>query len=283
MRKYTVYSIDFPNGYKYYGITGRKFSVRKAEHCCPHKEKKNHFHNSIRFYKKDLIWTILHEGLSEIEAKDKEIEYIASYDKKDMLFNSTPGGNLPWNTGLTGFKPSPESVKKQVESRKGYKHSEETKNKISVSNMGKVVTKDVVLKSIKSKGAIPLEVYNLKGEYIGTWDNKSECSRTLGLLNNKIHDCLNGVYYSHRGYRFKLNGMEFPLFVDGRTTVNKSKHIAVARKRFNAKIVVNDITNSMEFLSLIEFRQHFKLTRKVAYASIKNGNIGSYKITKISN
>ena len=39
---------------------------------------------------------------------------------------------------LKGRKISSETTKKRLETRKGYKHTEETKEKIRVSNIGKV-------------------------------------------------------------------------------------------------------------------------------------------------
>lgn len=47
-------------------------------------------------------------------------------------------GCIPWNKGKKGlWKPTEEMTRKRLESRKGYKHSEETKRKISLGNKGK--------------------------------------------------------------------------------------------------------------------------------------------------
>ncbi len=44
-------------------------------------------------------------------------------------------GQIPWNKGMKGvYTQSKESVEKRVESRKGYRHSEETKRKIGNAN-----------------------------------------------------------------------------------------------------------------------------------------------------
>ena len=68
------------------------------------------------------------EGLEDQEAKDLEISLIAEYGRKDLgtgiLLNRTAGGD-----GVS--EKSPETIQKWIKSRNGFKHSEETKKKLS--------------------------------------------------------------------------------------------------------------------------------------------------------
>ena len=83
----------------------------------------------------------LNENLEEQEAHSKEVELIKFIGRNDLklgpLLNLTDGGE-----GSSGAIRSPEAIAKAVESRKGYKPSEETKRRISESNIGRTITEE---------------------------------------------------------------------------------------------------------------------------------------------
>jgi len=58
---------------------------------------------------------------------------------------------IPWNKGLKTGKRSKESIIKQIQSRVGYKHSDETKKKIGLGNKGKLVSKETCMKISNAK------------------------------------------------------------------------------------------------------------------------------------
>jgi group I intron endonuclease len=282
MKKYLVYKAISPSKKVYIGITCRKFSVRKNEHIydATVRNKKRPFCCAIRKYGKQIEWSILESNVSEEQAKQFEMSYIKEFKKVTKVYNVTAGGDTSWNAGLTGFKRSIESIIKQQAARKGYSHSQETRNKISTSNTGKVYTKETIEKSIKSKNSEPVLVYKLDGSFVGEWLNKAECSRDLGLLHNKIHDCINGVVSQHRGYKFKLKSQShFSKTKDNRFKKrDEDTLIKIARLSvdYNIKTSQNEI-----FESFYEFRKRFNLTPKRARTCINKGQLNDIIIHKI--
>jgi hypothetical protein len=82
----------------------------------------------------DYFGEILEDNLDWATACEREKYWINYYGRKDLnlgtLVNLTDGGN-------GGANRSKETIKQIIESRKWYRHSEETKQKISKSNTGK--------------------------------------------------------------------------------------------------------------------------------------------------
>jgi predicted GIY-YIG superfamily endonuclease len=79
---------------------------------------------------------ILFDNLPYEEAKKKEVEFISLYGRKDLglgtLCNMTDGGE-----GTFGLS---KNIRKVISDKlKGYKHSQETKEKMKISNSGKNV------------------------------------------------------------------------------------------------------------------------------------------------
>ena len=63
------------------------------------------------------------------------------------------------------------------------------------------------LKNSVRQGSKPFKVIRISdGVILGTWVNKNECARCLGLDRRKISACLKGYYgrKSHKGCRFEL-------------------------------------------------------------------------------
>lgn len=78
---------------------------------------------------------VLFEDLTWEQAVEKEKEFISLYGRQDLglgtLANFTNGGD-----GTLGYKHTEETLKKKSLSMTGFKHSEESKNKISNANKG---------------------------------------------------------------------------------------------------------------------------------------------------
>lgn len=144
MNSFVVYChLNKVNEKKYIGITCQSLSQRFR--------KGNGYKNSPYFYNaiQKYGWhnfehQVLYSGLTEKEAKEKEIEMIAKYHTTDPVFgyNLTPGGegysgkDNPW----FGKHHTEESKQKMSQSRKGIPKTEEWKRKISESNKGKFVS-----------------------------------------------------------------------------------------------------------------------------------------------
>lgn len=129
-----VYShTNLINGKKYIGITSKI-----PEHRWGHNGSGyigcTYFFNAINKYGWDnFSHEILYDGLSEEEAKNKEIELIKKYKTNDENYgyNLTAGGD-----GSLGREVSDETKQKIGDANRGTKHSEETKRLISERLIG---------------------------------------------------------------------------------------------------------------------------------------------------
>lgn len=102
------------NGKKYIGITKQKPEERWRQ---GKGYKKGAFHNALKKYGWDgFSHVVLYSELSEVEAKEKEIELIAKYHTNEEAngYNITEGGD-----GTSGYKRSADEIKAMSISRKG--------------------------------------------------------------------------------------------------------------------------------------------------------------------
>ena len=135
---YTVYMhINKTNGKKYVGFTGQALKKRWGNGL---NYTSKYFRNAILKYGWDgflhieLMW-----NLTEIEAKKNEIIFINAYksNKAESGYNLTSGGE-----GVSGYKPTKETLKRLSESHKGIKLSDEAKEKLSKFNKGKKLSEE---------------------------------------------------------------------------------------------------------------------------------------------
>lgn len=112
-------AVNVTNGDMYVGQTRRAFSKRLSGHKYAAKSSDGRFQRAIRKYGWGAFsWVVIDEALEE-ELNDLEAEYIAYYRSIGKhLYNETDGGG----------------------GKCGYQHTEETKQKISKSNTGRVHT-----------------------------------------------------------------------------------------------------------------------------------------------
>lgn len=103
--------------------------------------------------------------MPKILTKNEKISQIIKIKWQDPKYRKriclSHKGKIPWNKGIKtglipktafkkGHKQSLETIEKRRLSRSGYRHSEETKEKISKSNMGKIGwNKDMIYKRAK--------------------------------------------------------------------------------------------------------------------------------------
>lgn len=204
--KYEVYLAVSPSNTYYVGITSQGFEVRKSQHFDKAFSNKlqTPFYKALRKYGDEIEWFVIAHDLSKSEACKMEKEYIAKYKELFEVYNVTPGGELPWNTGTKGVcTRSEESIKKQMESRKGYTHSEETRIKISKANKGRKQPEGFQEKWHKSKNVAEFEAYDPTGKFLGVFLNRAKFAKEHNLPNGKISDCLNKKRKHTKGYTFK--------------------------------------------------------------------------------
>lgn len=151
-RKWIVYAhINKTNGKQYIGITSQSPQDRWGKNGSQYtKAKHPYFRNAINKYGWDgFEHKILFSGLTEEEAKAKEIELIKNlhtyiYDENCKGYNMTLGGE-----GVLGHKPSQETLSKMSMSHIGEKnsfygkhHSEQQRDKWSKDRKGKNTGKE---------------------------------------------------------------------------------------------------------------------------------------------
>ncbi len=209
MNDFCVYFYVRDDGSPYYVGIGKK-KRPFAKHA--------HRSHNIDFKPKnnDQI-LIIHQNLTNEEAKLLEIEYIAKYKRKcdgGILINLTLGGdgrNGNKATEETKRKMSeaqkgkiikPESITKMVETRKtngSYIPSDETRKKMS----------EIALKTGKSKGsknpaARAILAFHKNGNFIGKFDTAREAAEKLN-----IGDCWKHIPSVCKGQRKHTNGFVF--------------------------------------------------------------------------
>lgn len=191
--------INMSNNKRYVGITSQKVEYRWNYGKAYLSNK--YFISAINKYGWDgFEHIVLFDGLTKEEAQSKEIELIKQWDTTNRLYgyNITLGGE-----GTNGFNPPPELRQKWSEIRKGFRHTEETKKKMSESTS--LRRPDVRKKSAEAKFK-PVCAYSLNDEYIATFDSIIGAAKEFGLSNAQrahISDCCNGTRRSTGGYKWK--------------------------------------------------------------------------------
>ena len=130
--RWTVYCHTCPNGKKYIGITSYSVNVRWGNGG--NKYKKQPFYGAIKKYGwNNIKHEIILENLSKEEAENKEIELIKKYKTlvSENGYNCATGGGVNF-----GFKLSEEAKEKIRLAKIGFRHSQETKDKMSKDRKG---------------------------------------------------------------------------------------------------------------------------------------------------
>lgn len=194
-KKWCVYChTNKANGKKYFGITSRDPEKRWKDG--------NGYRNQIVFWRAICKYTwdgftheIIVDNLTEYEAKEKEIELIASYKTNCNKYhnpmygyNMTNGGD-----GTYGYFPTEETCKKISDSLKGRVMSEASRHKMSESRKGMVFTEEHKMKISEGQLGKKLSEETKKkigtsrvGKYNGT-DNPNYGNHKLAGKNNPMY------------------------------------------------------------------------------------------------
>lgn len=197
------------NNKKYVGITGKPVNVRwkngNGYKSSPH------FYSAIKKYGwNNFEHKILFNNLTRMEAEQKEKELIAKWNLKDRNFgyNMTDGGE-----GTCGYKPTEEQLRKMSErfkgenhpfygkkmpkefclaisrGRKGIKFSEEHKENLRKSRLGRTLSEE---QKNKIKDSSPLKRKIICLETLETFDSISDASFKFGKDAGHISECCLG-------------------------------------------------------------------------------------------
>ena len=158
----------------YIGWTKKSLDERWNQHkrAALRHQGNRKFYNAIKKYGTDA-WSleIIQENLKPTEAKQKEMEFIETFNSYIDGYNSTLGGD--GNNGIVMSEESNErrsialkGIPKDYLRMHGKKHSEESKNKISASHIGMKKpwvkwNKDQITKRAMTRRAITKEQYDI--------------------------------------------------------------------------------------------------------------------------
>ena len=182
MKKGLIYKVTSPSGKVYIGKTVESLIRRKDKHISAAFNKNSLVYNTkfkraIRKYGNALAWEILHDNIPGHRLNNLEITVISEYDSFRYGYNSTLGGE-----GHLGYKHTVETKAKMSRSRKSKKPT--PKQYVHILNMtkskvGKSRPDEIKKKISKSKKGI--SVPNLSGEKNPraklTWNDVDEIRR----------------------------------------------------------------------------------------------------------
>lgn len=195
----------------YIGQTSMRFELRKRKHIYDSKHKKTYFHEALKKYSKEqFIWEII-ETVDQDLLNEREIYYINLYDSTapNKGYNLTKGGG-----GIRRFFHSEETKQKIALSRMGKylgkdnpnygRHlSKEAKDKIRLSHnwKGKKQTDESRMKTTASKGGRYF-VIKLNDTILEEFFSIRECAKKYNLDNSYLAKCLK-TNRSCKGYTFE--------------------------------------------------------------------------------
>lgn len=203
---WTIYSAEIDNKF-YVGITSKGLDWRKRRHQVEARRglTKTVFHNKLAKHIDNTKWSILREVLSKEEALLLEKELIIQYNSRfPNGYNLTNGGD-----GIWGHKHSKETKESISKKNTGHTASVESRELMSKNRKGistGIQTIEQKNEKAKRSGTLPFDVFTRTGEYVGTWCNKSECSRLLGVSRSSIIKGLTSIkepYYNIK-YIFRI-------------------------------------------------------------------------------
>ena len=108
--------------------------------------------------------------------------------------------NLRWVTKKENSN-NPLSKINISKSHTGFKHSDETKDKLSKSHKGKSKSKVSIDKMVKTK-SIKVVQLTLEGELVKIWDSAIKAEREEGFNHRHIGECCCGIAKTHKKYKW---------------------------------------------------------------------------------
>jgi group I intron endonuclease len=181
-----------PSSKVYIGITSQEPLKRWGNGI--HYRMNKYFYKAIQKYGwENFKHEILFDNLTEKEAKQNEIELIATHKSNNRKFgyNLTKGGD-----GI-----------------KGYAHTEKTKTKISLSNMGVKKPHAGVLRSVECRKKIaeshckPVLQFAKDGSFIKEFSSIEEASLQTGAGKSNISSCCLGKRKTAKKFIWKFKNI----------------------------------------------------------------------------
>lgn len=228
-----IYKITSPKNHVYIGQSidiEQRFKIYKKLHCKAQKKLYSSFLKyGIENHNFEIISTCDIESLNILEKhyikffnsfnnehglnlKDScTIKYKFSDEVKQRISQSLKSKGIKPPSRL-GFKNTEEHILKSVNTRKGYKHSEETKNKIRIANSGvnnyyygkPPWNKGVKFDSEKNKRNKPIIQMDLNGNKLKTFLSARLAHKETLISYQKIGQCCLGKINKAGGFKWSF-------------------------------------------------------------------------------
>lgn len=202
------------SGKQYVGITRQKLSTRWIQHC--HGQAScMPIVRAIKKYGRDNFEISVLEECADGVLGEREQHWIAKLDTFKNGYNATEGGD----GGIKGWKHTEDAKQRMSKARMGNKnhnygknwfvgHTEESKRKISQANSGnkngmygKKHSLDVRKKITQSQYKKVCQ-YTSEGLFIAEYDSMQEAAKFVDGKSQSISRCCRNIKKHHRGYRW---------------------------------------------------------------------------------
>ena len=204
---YTVYQhMNLRNGKSYIGMTSLNPKYRW--------NNGNGYQNNSKMWNdiQNSDWNTdwKHSIIRQFEDKDEALKYEAFLI---AMLGTVRNGYNTSSYGGTSYKRTDETRKKISDNHAdfsgekhpmfGKHHSEETKKKMSESQIGKHFSEEHNNKISQSKGVNGILQFSKNGEFIAEYPSIHEAERQTGCNNSHICECCKGKRKSASGYIWK--------------------------------------------------------------------------------
>jgi len=190
--------------------------LKKRPYCENNRNK--YWKNTVNKYGYEVV--IIHDNLSWQEASLLEKEYIKQFGRRDLeegtLVNMTDGGE-------GGYNMSRESIERGRLKRSGQKRTQECRNRLSLSHIGKPsnmkgkshsAASKLKISEMKKTQVKPLTFvilkYNLNNEFITSYATYREALESVNVFrnNSQISNVFKGLNSSYKGFIWKKGDLE---------------------------------------------------------------------------
>lgn len=200
---YSVYMHITPSGKKYVGIT--RLEPEKRWQGGSGYRHNEYFTKAIKKYGwQNITHIVLETGLTAEQAEREERRLIVENRSNDRRYgyNLTDGGE-------TGKQLSDESRKRISEkkigkpsSRKGKHHTAESKRKMSLSSMGRIMTVEQMTPAWNARRKRVAQL-SKSGELIAIYESTVAAGKAVGGNESNIVGCAKGKRGTAFGYRWE--------------------------------------------------------------------------------
>lgn len=260
------------NDKSYIGQTVHSLRQRKYQHDSTALSARDttYFHRAIKKYgSENFSWEIIHDNISNIEELNKlEIFYIGYYNTFKNGYNLTFGGS-----SISGFKHSKESKKKMSEAHKGEKscwygrkHTEKSKRKMSEMRKGKKISDKEAKRRILE--AHRGENHHLYGKHRSE-KVKRKISKSLSGKNHPMYgkhhleESKRKMSEARKGENNYWYGKSFPEEMKNKMSEAKKIPIMIGNKHFSSRVV------AAEFVGVTPAAIRYRILHKTKWSDYK--------------